>query len=77
MASGTVRLDLTSDEALVLYEFLGRLSDFDKLVIQHPAEERALEQLHCLLEKELVEPFDPNYQELLRQARDRLRDPVE
>jgi hypothetical protein len=74
---GRVRLDLTSDEALVLFEFLSRFNDSDKLSLEDPAEQRALEHLHCLLEKQLVEPIDPNYQELLRQARDRLRDPVE
>jgi hypothetical protein len=38
------------------------------------AEQRALWNLTCLLERELVEPLSPVYQELVGRARDRLRD---
>ena len=73
-ADSLVRIDLTSDEALVLFEFLQRFGDSDKLVLEDQAEERALWNLTCLLEKELAEPFAANYRQLLNQARDRLRD---
>jgi hypothetical protein len=72
-----VTIELTGDEALVLFEFLSRFSDTDTLSLEDQAEARALWNLLCLLQKQLVEPFRPNYQELLRQARDRLRDPAE
>lgn len=70
----TTSIDLTADEALVLFEFLQRFSESDVLAIQDQAEERALWNLCCLLEKRLVIPFASNYQELLAGARDRLRD---
>lgn len=69
-----VRIELTSDEALVLFEFLQRFSESDKLVLEDQAEQRALWNLTCILEKELAQPFAVNYGELLSQARDRLRD---
>lgn len=72
-----VRLELTADEALVLFDFLSRFSDTDVLAVEDKAEQRALWNVCCLLEKQLVEPFLANYDQLLRQARDRLRDPVE
>jgi hypothetical protein len=72
-----VHIELTADEALVLSEFLARYCDSNTLTIEDQAEQRALWNLHCLLEKQLVEPFDPNYSGLVDAARDRLRDPVE
>lgn len=73
----SVRLELTADEALVLFEFLSQYSDSNILAIEDQAEQRALWNLLCLLEKQLVEPFRPDYSQLLQQARDRLRDPVD
>jgi hypothetical protein len=72
-----VRFELTGDEALVLFDFLQRFDDEGTLAIRDQAEERALWNLHCLLQKQLVEIFHPDYKALLAAARDRLRDPVE
>lgn len=69
-----VEVRLTPDEALVLFEFLSRYSDTDELRVEDQAEQRALWNLCCLLEKTLVEPFNPDYAELLQSARNRLRD---
>lgn len=73
-SSGAVNLQLTGDEALVLFEFLQRFSETEKLAIADQAEERALWNICCLLEKCLAEPFSSNYVRLLAQARARLRD---
>ena len=69
-----VHLRLTPDEALVLFEFLSRYNDTDELRLEDQAKQRALWNLCCLLEKELVEPFNPDYVKLLQSARDRLGD---
>jgi hypothetical protein len=71
-----VRLELTGDEALVLYEFLARFEDNGALAIADRAEERALWNVHCLLQKQLLEIFHPDYEALVAAARDRLRDPA-
>lgn len=71
------KIELTSDEALVLFEFLSRFSDEDRLEIEDQAEERALWNLHCDLQKTLTELYDSNYKKLLEAARDRLRDELE
>ncbi len=69
-----VTITLTDDEALVLFEFLARFSDTDLLGTKDQSEQRALWNLHCLLERQIVASFAPNYHELLMSARDRIRD---
>jgi hypothetical protein len=68
-----VDVRLTPDEALVLFGFLSRYSDSDQLRVEDQAEQRVLWNLCCLLEKQLVEPFKPNYMGLLKSARSRVR----
>ncbi len=72
-----IDVPLTPDEALVLFDFVSRYSDTGELRIEDQAEQRVLWDLCCLLEKELVEPFNPDYMKLLQSARDRLRDKPE
>ncbi len=70
-----INISLTKDESLVLFEFLSRFSQNDsKLTIEDQAEERVLWNLCCDLEKILVEPFQSNYGEILKEARDKVRD---
>ena len=69
-----VRIELTGDEALVLFDFLERFSESNKLELEDQAEQRVLWDLTCILERELAQPFAANYVELLSQARDRVRD---
>ena len=69
-----VQIELTGDEALVLFELLSRYSDSEALVVEDQAEQRALWNLLAALETRLVEPVRPEYRELLRRARERLRD---
>ena len=68
-----MKLELTEDEALVLFEWLSRLDERDEPPCEDPAEEHVLWSLHGQLEKQLVEPFQENYRQLLESARMRLR----
>jgi len=70
----TMQLNLTEDEALVLFELLSRFSEDSIFGIEDQAEMRALWNLQAVLEQALTEPFLQNYQTLLAAARDRLRD---
>lgn len=74
MSEEKIAIELTPAEALVLYEFLTRFSNKDKLEIEDKAEARVLWDMCCLLERQLVEPFMRNYDELLEKARDEVRD---
>ena len=74
--TSNVEISLTADEALVLFECLSRFSDSGALSIVDQAEERALWNLCALFQKTLLPPFQDDYLEQLKQARDRLRDDV-
>ena len=63
-----VHLELSADEALVFFEFASRFTDSNQLNIEDESEARVLWNLCGRLEKQLSEPFSPNYPELLAQA---------
>jgi len=72
-AENDVTLRLTVDEALVLFDWLHRCEDEGEVVQPvHDGERTALFSLSALLERELVEPLQRNYSELVDQARIRL-----
>ena len=66
-------LTLSNAEALVLFDFVTRFSTTDVLELEDRAEAQALWNVGCLLEKQLVEVFDPSFNSLLQAARDELR----
>ena len=72
MSEEAVVLRLSKDEALVLYEFVSRFGAEKRVEVKDRAEEQALWNLECLLEKELAEPFAPDYAEILERAKARL-----
>jgi hypothetical protein len=74
MQSPRVKLELTSDEALVLYDWLTRFNQRDNADFADQAEERVLFDLEAMLEKVLVAPLQSDYAELLAQARSKVRD---
>jgi hypothetical protein len=70
----TVRLQLTANEALVLFEWLHRVDDqVAALGIEDPAEQGVLWDMSACLERILVGPFDDNYQQLVCDARAAVR----
>lgn len=68
-----VKAVLAKNEAIVLFEFLQRFSDTDELKIVDAAEEQVLWKLCGIFEKQLSEPFDSAYPEILEAARQKLR----
>jgi len=69
-----IRIALTSDEALVLFELLSRFAEAGNLEITHRAEWRVLWNVQCGLERQLTAPFLPDYKELLATARHAVAD---
>ena len=67
-----VTISLSTDVALVLDALLATLDDQGPLNVTHPAELMALWKLSAALEKVLVAPFKPEYNEILAAARARL-----
>ena len=64
-----VQLELTSDEALVLFDWLARFNEADEAIPKDDAEERVLFDLEASLEKTLVAPLAANYKEELESAK--------
>ena len=67
-----IGITLSRDEALVLFEFFARFDEKDDFTMRNIAEYLALMRISTQLDKALVEPFKPNYIELLNAARERL-----
>lgn len=71
-----VNLTLSRDEAVVLFEWLHRFNSKEGHRFEDQAEQRVLWNLEASLESTLVEPFKPEYREILATARSRVRDPI-
>lgn len=68
-------LQLSSDEAIVLLEWLINFNQEEhNELFEDQSEKRALWNLEALLEKSVPEILDPNYLEILANAREKLRD---
>jgi hypothetical protein len=72
--SKRVKIELTSDEALVLYDWVTRFNQRANTDFADQAEERVLFDLEAMLEKVLVAPLQSDYADLLAQARSNVRD---
>lgn len=71
----SVQIELTREEAIVLFEFLGRFNEQEPdESFEDQAEQRVLWDIECILEKQLHEPFASNYHDILHRARTAVRD---
>ena len=68
-------MQMTQDEALVLFEWIQGQEDLDAIV-EDPAELDVLQSVTCALEALLVEPFRADYTDVVEAARSRLRPEV-
>ncbi len=69
MGSKEITIRLTCAEAVVLDEFLRRYSDTDVLAIEDQAEQTALWNLACLLERDGDRPLWPSLEEARAELR--------
>lgn len=74
MSDPNIQLELTRDEALVLFEWLVRTDSQDALPIEDSAEQRVLWNLIGQLERLLHEPFVENYEVILKEAKRKVRE---
>ena len=61
-------IELSHDELLVLYDLLHRREDVEE-IFEDPSEQEVLWHIQTQLEKELVEPFQADYQAIIEEAR--------
>ncbi len=69
-----ITLELTNDEALVLFDWISRFNDKNDNDFEDQAEERVLWIIESLLEKQLAEPLSEHYDKFLESARENVRD---
>lgn len=74
MSRPKVMLELSNDEALVLFDWLRRFNHSEAKTFEDQAEQRVLWDIEAMLEASLVEPLNANYDESLAAARARVRD---
>jgi hypothetical protein len=74
VTSGRIIIDLSRDEALVLFEWVFRLNKREDVVFDDQAEQRVLWDIEASLESLLDEPLRKDYADLLSAARARVRD---
>lgn len=74
-ADKCLNLTISKDEALVLFDFLARFNEVEHTdVFEDQAEQKTLWVLEGQLEKQLVEPFKPDYKDIIMEARNKIRD---
>jgi len=71
-----ISLRLSRDEALVFFEWLCELEKLPSC-FRHPAEQHVAWKIESSLEKLLIEPLQPNYAQLLADARKRVGESME
>lgn len=70
-----IEIKLNKDEALVLFDFLSRFNNSDRNeIFEDIAEQKTLWLLEGQLEKQLVEPFMPDFNDIINKARNKIRD---
>lgn len=71
-----ITIELTENEALVLYEWLARSeTDSRPAPFEHKAEERVFFDIGAMLEPKIDVLFDPNYSAILDAARHAIVNP--
>jgi hypothetical protein len=68
-----ISLELSKNEALVFFQWLSNFNKKENVFFDQ-AEQRVLWDIEAMLESNLAEPFDSNYDILLAKAYDMLRD---
>jgi hypothetical protein len=74
MSERKVTLELSSEEALVFFDWICRFNKMESSAFEDQAEQRVLWDIEAMLESVLVEPLAPNYDVLLAAARAKVRD---
>lgn len=78
MTDKKVNIELNKEKAIVFFEFLARINKNDDFSgFEDQAEQRVLWDIECILEKTLSEPFRMDYQEIVKKARETVRDKKE
>lgn len=73
MTTQRISVELNSEEALVLFDYLSQFEKTGKLEIRDSSEEAVLMNILCVLEEEVSESFSSNYSEIILEARNKVK----
>ncbi|XDD45337.1 hypothetical protein AB3N60_11475 [Leptospira sp. WS39.C2] len=65
-------LEISEDEAIILFEFFARFTDTNKLSFKHPSEYITIQQLAAKIDKTTSAMFKEDYKEILLKAQKRI-----
>lgn len=77
MTHEKVSIELSNDEALVLYGWIARFNQQPENEFADQAEQRVLWDIEAILDSKLTAPLASDYEAQLASARDRVRDSVD
>ena len=72
-----ISIEISEDEAIVLFEFFERFGDKEELYFVHPAEYISVMKISAQIDKSTSAMFDKNYGEILKESRKRIADGFE
>lgn len=72
-----IQIEISEDEAIVLFEFFERFAEKEKLYFVHPAEYLALMKISGQIDKSTSAMFRKDYGEILKNARENIAEGFE
>ena len=72
-----IQIEISEDEAIVLFEFFERFGEKEEMYFVHPAEYLALMKISGQIDKSTSAMFKENYVEILKKARENIADSFE
>jgi hypothetical protein len=72
-----VNIEISEDEAIVLFEFFERFEEKEELYFVHPSEYISLMKISAQIYKGTSVMFDKNYKEILKRSREKIADSFE
>jgi hypothetical protein len=72
--SDPITISLSKNEAIVLFEILSRSTELRSSIIQDKSEKAVFDQLCAGLKSILLEPFQPDFKETLKKAKQEIAD---
>jgi hypothetical protein len=67
-----INIEISEDDAVVLFEFFERFEEKKELYFIHPAEYLSLMKISAQIDKTITTIFEKNYGEILNDARERI-----
>lgn len=72
MAMNKINIEISEDDAIVLFEFFERFDEKEELYFVHPSEYISLMKVSAQIDKGTSAMFDKDYVEILKKSREKI-----